>query len=164
MLLCLRWPSVVVWWGVGWEWINKDPVLAPITTGSVAWPDHFHNQWLNLIHHCKIVIKQGCRGVWDKCKRKKGEPPALMKGICKMQKPGEARTEKNRQAGSYTSLLCTLMLYITSNGCYNQSVSLVSVTVRKTTQPQNYSYNCTEQFFCSIQMCRLTSFSPFFLT
>lgn len=27
------------------------PVLAPITTGSVVWPDHFHSQHLNLIHH-----------------------------------------------------------------------------------------------------------------
>ncbi|KAK5624198.1 hypothetical protein CRENBAI_000016 [Crenichthys baileyi] len=35
------------------------PVLAPIAMGSVAWPDHFHSQHLNLIHHHKIVITPG---------------------------------------------------------------------------------------------------------
>lgn len=32
---------------------------SPISTGSVAWPDHFHSQYHNLIHHHQIVITPG---------------------------------------------------------------------------------------------------------
>lgn len=34
---------------------------SPISTGSVAWPDHFHSQYLNLIHHHQIVIALGMK-------------------------------------------------------------------------------------------------------
>lgn len=38
---------------------KRNPVLAPIATGSVAWPDHLHGRHLNLIHQCEIAITAG---------------------------------------------------------------------------------------------------------
>lgn len=91
---------------------------SPISTGSVARPDHFHSRYLNLIHHQQIVITPGMKRLRGKCS---GGESCTNKTCTKAQTGEDRRTPTSfilvttrRLTPNYRDEYMMMMLY-TSN-------------------------------------------------
>lgn len=93
---------------------------SPISTGSVARPDHFHSRYLNLIHHQQIVITPGMKRLRGKCSG--GGESCTNKTCTKTQTGEDRRTQTSfilvttrRLTPNYRDEYMMMMMLYTSN-------------------------------------------------